>query len=44
MVCQFRPINGLMRIQKQGGQQPLPGAGKENAGDGLFTHYAYNKT
>jgi len=34
MVCQFRRINRLMRIQKQGGQQPLPGAGKENAGDG----------
>jgi hypothetical protein len=22
----------------------LPGAGKENVGDGCFTHYAYNET
>jgi len=44
MICQFRRIKRLMRIQKQGGQQPLPGAGKENAGNGCFTHYAYNKT
>jgi hypothetical protein len=33
-----------MRIQKQGGQQPLPGAGKKNIGNGRFTHYAYNET
>jgi len=41
---QFRRIYRLMRIQKQGGQQPLLGAGKKNTGDGRFTHYAYNKT
>ena len=44
MVCQFHRVNRLMRIQKQGGQQPLLGAGKENAGNGCITHYAYNKT
>jgi len=44
MVCQFGRINGLMRIQKQGGQQPLPGAGKKSVGDGYTTHYAYNET
>jgi hypothetical protein len=43
-VCQFRRINWLMRIQKQGGQQPLLSAGKKNVGDGYTTHYAYNET
>ena len=40
MVCQFRRIKRLMRIQKQCGQQPLLGAGKKNADNGRFTHYA----
>ncbi len=44
MVCQFRRVNGLMRIQEQGGQQPLLGAGKKSVGDGYTTHYAYNTT
>jgi hypothetical protein len=34
----------LMRIQQQGGQQLLPGAGKKNVGNGCLTHYAYNNT
>ncbi len=44
MVCQFHRVNRLMRIQKQGGQQPLLGAGKKGVGDGYVTHYAYNGT
>jgi hypothetical protein len=44
MVRQFRRVNRLMRIQEQGGQQPLLGAGKKSVGDGYTTHYAYNET